>query len=55
MTVVAAWDAATDASVSTPRLMNPCSSGGEACSMATSSGTIRSRKSRGIWCRKMGT
>jgi len=47
-TSFATWLAATDASVSTPRLMNPCSSGGETCSIATSSGTIPSRNSRGI-------
>ena len=54
ITVFAAWQAAFEASVSTPRLMKPCSSGRETCTIATSRGTIRCSKMRGIRCRKIG-
>ncbi len=55
MTSFAARQAAFEARVSTPRLMKPCSSGGETITIATSSETIPSENSRGIWCRKIGT
>jgi len=55
MTMRAQSAAALVASVSTPKDMNPCSSGGETWTTAASSGMIRSRKRRGIWCRKTGT
>ena len=47
--------AARVARVSTPRLMKPCSSGGETITSAASSGMIRSSNRRGIWWRKIGT
>ena len=54
MTVFASSTAALEARVSTPRLMNPCWSGGETWTMATSRGSTRSLKSRGMWKRKTG-
>ncbi|OQC36637.1 MAG: hypothetical protein BWX64_02092 [Acidobacteria bacterium ADurb.Bin051] len=54
ITVSAAWQAPFEASVSMPRLMKPCSSGRETCTIVTSSGTIRCSKMRGIRWRKIG-